>query len=286
MFAGVTPLTDTTRCRLCEGPTTAAFQKLILNRYSVQYLECGQCGSLQTEKPYWLDESYAGGNLATLDTGAAQRVLSNWALTYTTARLLGARLLLDYGGGDGLLCRLLRDVGLDAYRSDRFAKATYGIGFDSFPGEKAPDLMTAFEVVEHFANPVEDLATLLSTRPTSFLGTTGLYRRQGENWWYLTPETGQHVFFYSPQALKLAAEKFGYSLHIRGDVFLFTTIPLTSRQRMMLNMAFSPRVRKLLRCLSPLLATPGIESDYRLARQRISSSGGGSKSASMDAPSS
>ncbi|WP_029015162.1 class I SAM-dependent methyltransferase [Niveispirillum irakense] len=234
------------------------------------YAVCGHCGSLQTERPYWLEESYAGGNLATLDTGAGQRVLNNWALTLFTARILGARRLLDFGGGDGLLCRLLRDSGLDAWTTDRFAKATYGIGFQQEPAGPV-DLLTAFEVVEHLANPEADLPGLLATAPQAFLGTTCFYTGQGADWWYLTPETGQHVFFYSPKGLEIIAERFGYSVFYQKDMFLFTRTPLTAWQRLRLRLLFNPRSLKLLRCLIPLLPTPGIQSDLMTARQVIDS---------------
>ena len=53
--------------------------------------------------------------------------------------------VLDWGGGDGLLVRLLRDAGLDAYHHDRYADNLYAAGFEGDP-TKRYSMVTAFEV--------------------------------------------------------------------------------------------------------------------------------------------
>ena len=247
-------------CRLCGGSTAEIFRKNVLSRHDVVYEECQNCQSVQTEKPYWLAESYSDGNLAVKDTGAAQRVLTNWALTLFVARILGARCLLDFGGGDGLLCRLLRDNGLDAYSTDRFAKATYGAGFQKVPAETI-DLLTAFEVLEHLPEPAKDLCEILSLSPRSFLGSTGIYRKQDENWWYFAPQTGQHVFFYSDSGIEQLARMSGYFSFVRGNYFLLTKKKLGFFNKLFFSVLFRSKVVVLLRCIMPLLNTPGVVAD-------------------------
>jgi hypothetical protein len=183
------PLTDPvqdTNCRLCGGATDPAFRKLVIGKHEVCFFLCRECGSLQTEKPYWLAEAYSQDFL---DTGAAQRVLHCAALTHSVMRLMGYRTTLDFGGGAGLLCRLLRDAGWDAYWYDQYIAPGYAAGFVGVP-DNAHDLVTSFEVVEHFPNPRTDLAQLFAGSPRGVLLMTELYAGQGEDWSYLAPEEG------------------------------------------------------------------------------------------------
>jgi len=96
-------------CRLCGGSLATLFFKKVLGKYDIAYLKCAQCFSLLTERPYWLEEAYQKSNLSNADTGAAQRNITNLAATYAISKLLKAKNVIDIGGGDGLLCRLLRD---------------------------------------------------------------------------------------------------------------------------------------------------------------------------------
>ena len=103
-------------CRVCHRPIGTSFSEgRILDR-NVEYFECAECGYVQTEEPTWLDEAYSSPiNLS--DTGIMARNLSNVNLTLATLTLMGAKSaqVVDYAGGYGLLVRLLRDKGVDAY---------------------------------------------------------------------------------------------------------------------------------------------------------------------------
>ena len=205
-------MTDPTdACRLCGGALVHRFDGRLLRRHAVRYFECAACGSLQTEPPHWLDEAYADGNLARLDTGAAQRNLDNLGTVLVLAGMLGLERVVDHGGGDGLLTRMLRDRGLDAHVLDRHAKPHYAAGFDT-PAFQRPDLMLAFEVLEHFANPAQDLRALFDPKPPVLLVSTDAWEGQGPDWWYLVPDSGQHVFFYGRKALAQIASREGYRL--------------------------------------------------------------------------
>ena len=102
---------------------------------------------MQTERPYWMQEAYST-NLSILDTGAGQRNLLNLAATYAVCGLLRANNVIDFGGGDGLLCRLLRDYEVNCFVSDKYAAATYARAFVT-PDFDRPDILLAFEVFEH-----------------------------------------------------------------------------------------------------------------------------------------
>lgn len=234
-----------------------------MRKYTVGYFECKNCGSLQSDVPHWLDEAYRV-NLAALDTGAAQRCLANWGLTVFVARLFSSRSAIDWGGGDGLLCRLLRDVGLDCRVHDAHAALTYGQGFAAASDETfLPDLVTAFEVVEHLTDPKSELPAVFLERATVVLLSTGTYRGQGESWWYLAPETGQHVFFYSERALLRIAADNQRRLWLAGDYALFVPEQKVTRlKQLVLFVLFRPRAIRLLRVLVTMLPTPGVWADY------------------------
>src|SRR5688572_6458293 len=75
------PAQPATPCRLCGGLTTYAFNAELIGKHNVRYFVCTSCGSLETEPPFWLEESYLS-NLGDLDCGSAQRNLHNFAASY------------------------------------------------------------------------------------------------------------------------------------------------------------------------------------------------------------
>jgi hypothetical protein len=256
-------------CRLCEGRLEPKFSLMALRKYEVRYFECDRCGSLQTEEPYWLDEAY-GSNLSSLDTGAAQRNLQNLAAAYVVSRLFGVRDAIDFGGGDGLLCRLLRDYGVNCYVTDKYAAPTYGQGF-SEPNFPAPSLVLAFEVIEHFAAPAKDLAELFHSQPEVLLASTEIYGRQHADWWYLACESGQHVFFYSEKAVKMIADRFGYSTVLSGGYLLFVRKPRLSALKPLLAKILLGRVVcRLLRGLILIMPARGVWRDHQSAKNQRS----------------
>jgi hypothetical protein len=253
-------------CRLCGAAVADCFKLLVLNKYSVAYQECSRCGSLQTEFPYWSAEAYSDSHLATVDTGAAQRNLVNLSASYATARGLRLSRVLDYGAGDGLLCRLLRDHGVDCYAFDRYAASTYAAGFTLSEWTDL-DLMLLFEVFEHFQNPSKDLGDIFHAQPKAILASTCWYSGQDSSWWYLTPETGQHVFFYTRRALRSVARAYGYDSVFSGSYVLLVRLGLYSAVRLqLLRVLLNQVTLRLLGAGLRLLPTPGVWRDfYRLS---------------------
>jgi hypothetical protein len=248
-------------CRLCAGPLRRSFSLRVLGRHEVAYLECQSCHSLQTEPPYWLPEAYRT-NLAPLDTGAAQRVLNSHAASLIVCKTMGFRNVVDFGGGDGLLCRLLRDYGINCFVEDKYASDGYAQGF-STPNFATPDLILAFEVLEHLENPVSEIPALFDRKPAAILASTELYRGQGAEWWYLTPETGQHVFFYSAEGLKRMARQHDYRLWFIGRYILFVRSALDSSLRRRLLEILCNRVTiRFARAALSLIPNRGTERDF------------------------
>jgi hypothetical protein len=254
-------------CRLCSGPSRKVFTKTVLRKYEVGYYQCDRCSSLQTEEAYWLAEAY-DSNISYLDTGAAQRNLTNLAICFSVSKLYGLRNVVDIGGGDGLLCRLLRDYGLNCFVTDKYAAPTYAQGFTEMDFQTA-DLVVSFEVLEHFANPMEDLNDVFALNARAVLVSTGMYRNERGDWWYLAPETGQHLFFYSRKALDFIADKYGYGVLANGDFILFLRPDLQSRAKSALTWLMLNRVMiRLLRALIAFLPAPYAGTD-RLRLRRI-----------------
>lgn len=259
-------MTSPIDCRLCGASARWAFDRKVLEKHQVAYFRCDACGSLQTEAPYWLDEAYAN-SLSSLDTGAAQRTLTNLAICYSVAKLYGLANVIDFGGGDGLLCRLLRDYGLNAFVVDKYAVPSYAQGF-SEPDFRDPDLVVATEVVEHFPSPQKDLENLFALKPRVIFISTSVYADQASDWWYLTPESGQHVFFYSRKALELIAGRFGYGLVVNGDFVLFVRPDLRTGLRSVLSRLVLKRtINRLLRSLVVFLPASHAWSDYLIQRE-------------------
>lgn len=249
-------------CRLCDGSLAHRFDLKILGKHHVQYLECTDCGSLQTEPPHWLDEAYGNTNLSNLDTGAAQRNIHNLAACFAVSKLFNLKNAIDIGGGDGLLCRLLRDYGINCFVKDKYATPTYAQGFTDEDFD-APDLLIGFELLEHFSNPKSDVDDLFGYRPGALLLSTEIYENQEKDWWYLLPESGQHVFFYSKRALQKVAERYDYSLVFGGGFILFV------RNASALKMAFARvllnrLVCRLIRGIVVLLPARGVWADHAI----------------------
>jgi hypothetical protein len=63
---------------------------------------------------------------------------------------------LDFGGGHGILTRIVRDYGFNFFHYDKYAENLFANGFDG-DLSKRYDLVTAFE---HFVNPMNEIEKL------------------------------------------------------------------------------------------------------------------------------
>ena len=120
---------------------------------------------------------------------------------------------LDYGGGNGLLSRLLCAAGWRSASHDDFVE-----GPGRFAQLSTYDLVTAFEVFEHVADPQRLMSALSRvTHPRSLIlfstllsdGTIAPGR--GLDWWYLAPRNG-HISLYSSNSLSVLLSAHGYRL--------------------------------------------------------------------------
>jgi hypothetical protein len=213
----------TATCNICGSAALTFGQALVLGKHAVRYDQCGACGFVQTEEPYWLAEAYKEA-VSALDVGAVSRNLRLAPITQSVINRLfrpEAR-FVDYGGGAGLFVRLMRDAGYDFRWLDKYATNVFARGFEATQGRY--DLLTAFEVFEHLVRPVEELQRMLEYSRNVFFTTVLLPAetpRPGR-WWYYGLEHGQHVSLYSLHSLEALADRFGLHLCSDGEMHLLT----------------------------------------------------------------
>jgi glycosyltransferase involved in cell wall biosynthesis len=215
-------------CRLCSGNTRLAFRKQVMGQHNVGYYRCEQCFSLQTEAPYWIEQADAG-DPERYDTGKASRTLANFMLLPELLQILQVSksdVALDFGGRTGLFGRLMRDIGFNFFTHDKFGSNEFMGGYTWNSLNLPCKLITLFQVAEHFTDPVQEWKQLLACNPQWIIGSTELYADQSSDWHHLNPLSGQHVFFYSREALALIARESGRYYYQLGLYFLITRLPL------------------------------------------------------------
>jgi hypothetical protein len=263
---------EKTICRLCGSDSLYRFSKMFLQKYEVKFYHCQNCLSLESELPYWLDEAYSEERRIP-DIGMATRTMQLKRMTYLASKILrfsDVDKVLDWGGGNGLLVRMMRDDGIDAYLYDLYAKNFYAIGFEYDEGCRY-SVITSFETWEHFVNPAEEIEVFFESNPTYIIISTGLYESQKSDWSYLTPWSGRHIFFYSLKARQMIAQKFGYYLLNMGSFSIFSKHKLNQIQMQLLRIAFSGKKSMLLEIMFKLLDKNQslLSSDRKLAFTRV-----------------
>ena len=216
-------------CRVCGADTHRIFAGQLLGRFHVEYFECMACRYVQTEEPYWLADAYIQ-TITVSDTGIMVRNRSNTLLVLATLYLLGVLhgRVVDYSGGYGILVRMLRDIGINAFWADKYSENLLASGFEYKGG--AAQLVTVFEAFEHFVQPRNELAALLAIAPNVLISTeiAPSPTPSLKDWWYYGPEHGQHVGFFRVETLRHLAALHGKHLLTDGRMYhLFTDHPLS-----------------------------------------------------------
>ncbi|MBX9766399.1 MAG: class I SAM-dependent methyltransferase [Bdellovibrionales bacterium] len=214
-------------CRICGKPSEWFTKAKVLDSYWVQYFRCFSCGFIFTESPHWLSHAYSHA-INTSDLGLVSRnVYIAQILPQIIKTIFNQKgQFLDYGGGYGLLVRMMRDKGFDFFRQDEFCENIFAKGFDVAEAEKENEkfeLLTAIEVFEHLPEPKVEVEKMLKYSD-SILFTTELMSgapSPGE-WSYYGLEHGQHVALFTRKSLELLAEQFDLQFSTNGkNVHLF-----------------------------------------------------------------
>jgi hypothetical protein len=237
----------------------------VLGKYTVGYFRCSRCGFIRTEEPYWLEEAYSSA-ITGSDVGLVRRNFQLAAIAKVViATFFGrAGYFVDYAGGYGLFVRLMRDSGFDFRWYDKYCNNLFARDFVApQPVTEPAELLTAFEVFEHLADPFGELERMLTFSP-NILFTTQLLPepapRPGE-WWYYGLEHGQHIAFYTREALLQLAKRAGLNYYTNGaSMHLFT------EKRLLQPLFFGLARYRTARFLAPFVGRKSLVSaDYAAA---------------------
>jgi len=119
---------------------------------------------------------------------------------------------LDYGGGNGFLAQLLRELNWQSQSYDPIVDAHVAVeSLGTF------DLITAFEVFEHVSDVPKLMATLRSLLSangvilfSTLLSDGHIVAKKRLNWWYASPRNG-HISLYSQNTLAYLAGTNGFT---------------------------------------------------------------------------
>jgi len=254
-------------CKICSSSSEFFSQAEILNKYTVQYFKCSNCGFIQTEEPYWLEESYSEV-INRSDIGLLARNLELSKITKATLTFLydKRKKFLDYGAGYGVLVRLMRDFGFDFYWTDKYSDNLFAKDFEANRQEKF-ELLTAYEVFEHLVNPVEELTNMLKYTDSILFSTflIPVNYPKPEDWWYYALDHGQHIALYSKKSLETLAKKFDFNFYTNGkNIHLFSK---KKKNNFLFKVIAFPYVSKLL---NPFLFKKSLlDDDYKTILGRL-----------------
>ncbi len=244
-------------CRCCMH-STQFFSSAEVLHYEADYYQCTQCGSVQIEEPHWLEEAHSAA-ISILDTGLVARCLS-------ASRLISVFLFLegrmkssgiDWGGGTGLLTRMLRDLGFEMLSFDKYMDGQHSRGFNINESElgSKKDFLTAIECFEHLEDPITLLVNAVEKKQY-FIFTTEVLRLPApdpaaRDWWYFMPESGQHITFATNVGLQSFTKQLGFNYLISfGSLHVMSRHPIKVRTKSLLQIR---PIRQLLILFIPEL---------------------------------
>jgi hypothetical protein len=225
-------------CPVCDTEMSAFDTARVLGMYNVTYHRCGRCGLVAARETPWLEAAYESA-IHDADVGLLRRARRSSALTSAILRFEGLRdgSFLDWAAGYGIFVEEMRERGFDFWQHDDYAKAVMAREFKD-DGRDRYDLITAFEVVEHLAEPRTELAPIASRTDRLLVSTCLLPEPAPKvaDWWYYMPEVGQHVTFHTVTSLRLLATELGFQLTSNGiNWHLLHRGPIDVRTRVLLS---------------------------------------------------
>ncbi|HWU55694.1 MAG TPA: class I SAM-dependent methyltransferase [Rhizomicrobium sp.] len=208
--------------RTCEDQERPVFAS---SGIDIPYYRCTSCGFVFTTYfDRWSKETFAERIynseyvLADPDFAAARPKYIAEQLGRLLAAIPADIKILDYGGGEGRLIRELQQRGFEK-----------GESFDPFFSDGARpqgpfELMTAFEVAEHTADPVllfRDALSFLAQHGVLLFTTALQDRKPDRDWWYIAPRNG-HISIHSYASLqRLAAAVGATCLSLDDNLHMF-----------------------------------------------------------------
>ncbi|WP_433652924.1 class I SAM-dependent methyltransferase [Micromonospora zamorensis] len=235
-----------TACRVCDSEMGDFGNGIVLGDVDVRYGRCAGCGLVAALDPDWLDRAYTE-EINALDVGRLRRCLMMSDIVAFVLRGMGGQDVrcLDWAGGYGVLTRLLRDRGYDFHHHEPLAPNVFAKGVTASPDDGRYGLITAIEVLEHLVDPANELAAVAASTDLLLATTEPIPSPtpKPDEWWYYSPDTGQHVTFYTHQSLQQLGRKLGYRVLCGSFVHLFYRGKLPATARLAVT---SPRLATLL----------------------------------------
>jgi hypothetical protein len=107
----------------------------------------------------------------------------------------------------------------------RFCENLFAAGFDMSDAQhlltrpRPFEVITAFEVFEHLANPIAEITRMLQLAPAIFFSTFVVPDPAPAigSWCYYVLDHGQHIAFYTIRSLEALAKTFGLQLYTNGE---------------------------------------------------------------------
>jgi hypothetical protein len=234
---------------------------------------------VQTEDPYWLKEAYktpiSDADLGYLSRNEVIACILDKILRFFL-RIKPNAACLDYGGGLGVFVRLMRDRGHHFFWYDPYAQNLFAKGFAIKDPKQHKQFacLSLCEVFEHMVNPKSEFESISDLAPHIFFTTELLPERitKVADWWYFTPETGQHISFHTQRSLQHLMQQSGFHLITNGrSMHLATRRPLKYPRiaNFFFKILCSGRIARLLDIL-PLRAPPSLlQKDFSAALNRL-----------------
>ena len=214
-------------CKICGSEATFAFDRAWSGyHHKFPYYRCTnpQCNFLFTDYlDNWSNEQISALYDGHICAGGKERAhLPLDKVNLAKVLLPTANKILDVGCGEGLGVSTLRKAGFEAYGYDvvppKVCQKYITTGTrESITGTY--DVITAIEVLEHLADPIEACCWIASHVKEGGIFAFSTYtfdpKKHDANWWYL--DLIGHISLHTRSSLRLLAESIGF--RVVTDVF-------------------------------------------------------------------
>jgi hypothetical protein len=233
-------VTDST-CTVCNEQANEVFSYKTLNDHQVILAKCRNCGFLFVPDSEWVEGSF-DSELNRFDLGSVDRsiIVADFVESISRSSKSKSLSFLDWGGGYGLLTRLCRDRGIDMVNFDPYVRPIFS-GPAQVDELIKREVLVASEVFLHLVDPLRELRNLLNFADYVLVTAVVPPQNVSTDWWYLMPDTGQHISFFPVTTLKELARRSGTFVYTDRRFF-----HLFSKQRLPLRQAAIVKWRSLL----------------------------------------
>ena len=103
-------------------------------------------------------------------------------------------------------------------------------GFEASPPSEARyAILSAFEVFEHLPDPVGEMDNMVAFADQIIFSTELIPKpaHTPGTWWYYAPEHGQHISFYTQDALERLARRFNLHFVTNGTIHMFSKLKVS-----------------------------------------------------------